>query len=175
MLFYTAFFQMLIIAMGYASDIARKSKQFGHALTLFGIAAVLYAGFYSLQILVFAKGTEASDAPSTLSALSLKHIKSAHQPDHRHCVHLCSIHHLYVFTFCCCSRLVHIQRLQTWCQGRRQRLDGSQIPSRGLVFIPILLFKGKNHLAVSVYPLIAFPARSAKGVCKLFVSLLTID
>ena len=66
MLFYTAFFQMLIIAMGYASDIARKSKQFGHAFTLFGVATLLYAGFYSLQILVFAKGTEASDAPSTL-------------------------------------------------------------------------------------------------------------
>ena len=110
MLFYTAFFQMLIIAMGYASDIARKSKQFGHALTLFGVATLLYVGFYSLQILVFVKGTKASDAPSTLliSALSLKHIKNAHQLAHRHCVHLCGVYYLYLFTFCCCPRLVHI-------------------------------------------------------------------
>ena len=92
MLFFTAFFQILIISMGYASDIARKNKEFSHALGLFGIASTLYIAFYGLQILVFYKGTEASDAPSIVYIF-------------------CWLYYIHVFSLCFCPRMVYCQRI----------------------------------------------------------------
>ena len=66
MLLFTAFIQIFVIMAGYASDVARSQRMFGHAFSLFGIASAIYTAFFSVQWYLFYKGTSASDAPSVV-------------------------------------------------------------------------------------------------------------
>lgn len=66
LLLFTAFIQVFVIMAGYASDIARTTKMWAHAFGIFGLACVIYSGFFSMQWYLFSRGIRSSDAPSVV-------------------------------------------------------------------------------------------------------------
>ena len=80
--------QILIISMGYASDIARKNKEFSHALGLFGIINIVHCILWTTDS-CFLQRHRASDAPSI-------------------CIFVGYI--IHVFSLCFCPRMVYCQK-----------------------------------------------------------------